>query len=162
MLYFSYPVPNEVGTIGTESSTFIEPISQRKDGILAMFSKQTPPPHTSQSPSSSGSRRPIRPSSNSLGHTKRKDRNAPFSSKKKQRTHRDDGEEHHPPKGKKRSAVIVSRSEDHEDYSDIEIISPPPERQVSFYKPTIGPDSMRKLTTGRTLWALHRLRQAIA
>jgi hypothetical protein len=36
----SYPVPKEVGKVGAESSTFIEPISHRKDGIHAMFSKQ--------------------------------------------------------------------------------------------------------------------------
>lgn len=35
-----YPVPKEIGKVGTESSTFIEPISIRKDGIHAMFSKQ--------------------------------------------------------------------------------------------------------------------------
>lgn len=36
----SYPVPKEVGKIGTESSTFIEPLAQRRDGIQAMFAKQ--------------------------------------------------------------------------------------------------------------------------
>ena len=36
-----YPVPVEVGKVGEESSTFIEPVSKRKDGIEAMFAKQT-------------------------------------------------------------------------------------------------------------------------
>lgn len=35
-----YAVPKEVGKIGRESSTFIEPVSKRKDGIEAMFAKQ--------------------------------------------------------------------------------------------------------------------------
>jgi len=35
-----YQVPQEVGKVGTESPTFIEPIAARKDGIQAMFSKQ--------------------------------------------------------------------------------------------------------------------------
>jgi len=35
-----YQVPKEVGKVGTESATFIEPVSQRKDGIQAMFAKQ--------------------------------------------------------------------------------------------------------------------------
>lgn len=35
-----YQVPKEVGKVGTESPTFIQPISERKDGIQAMFSKQ--------------------------------------------------------------------------------------------------------------------------
>jgi len=35
-----YAVPKEVGKVGTESSTFIEPVTTRKDGIQAMFSKQ--------------------------------------------------------------------------------------------------------------------------
>jgi hypothetical protein len=36
----SYQVPKEVGRVGTESPTFIEPIANRKDGIQAMFSRQ--------------------------------------------------------------------------------------------------------------------------
>jgi len=35
-----YPVPKEVGKVGMQSSTFIEPDSERKDGIQAMFAKQ--------------------------------------------------------------------------------------------------------------------------
>ncbi|KAF8154077.1 DUF159-domain-containing protein [Crassisporium funariophilum] len=35
-----YAVPREVGKVGTESPSFIEPITNRKDGIEAMFSKQ--------------------------------------------------------------------------------------------------------------------------
>ena len=36
----SYAVPKEVGKVGAESPTFIQPISQRQDGIQAMFAKQ--------------------------------------------------------------------------------------------------------------------------
>ncbi|KAK0476091.1 hypothetical protein IW261DRAFT_437349 [Armillaria novae-zelandiae] len=35
-----YQVPKEVGKVGTESATFVEPIDKRKDGIMAMFAKQ--------------------------------------------------------------------------------------------------------------------------
>jgi hypothetical protein len=35
-----YQVPKEIGKVGAESPTFIEPIANRKDGIQAMFSKQ--------------------------------------------------------------------------------------------------------------------------
>ncbi|KAJ3572079.1 hypothetical protein NP233_g3315 [Leucocoprinus birnbaumii] len=35
-----YQVPQEVGRVGTESETFIQPIKSRKDGIQAMFMKQ--------------------------------------------------------------------------------------------------------------------------
>ncbi|RXW18409.1 hypothetical protein EST38_g7445 [Candolleomyces aberdarensis] len=35
-----YQVPKEVGKIGNESPTFIEPVATRKDGIQAMFAKQ--------------------------------------------------------------------------------------------------------------------------
>ncbi|CCM03223.1 uncharacterized protein FIBRA_05348 [Fibroporia radiculosa] len=35
-----YQVPKEVGKVGTESPTFVQPISERKDGIQAMFAKQ--------------------------------------------------------------------------------------------------------------------------
>jgi hypothetical protein len=37
----SYAVPKEVGKVGTQSPTFIEPVKKRKDGIEAMFSRQT-------------------------------------------------------------------------------------------------------------------------
>ncbi len=37
----SYQVPKEVGKVGTESPTFVEPVSQRPDGIEAMFAKQS-------------------------------------------------------------------------------------------------------------------------
>ena len=37
---FSYQVPKEVGKVGTESQTFIEPIAGRNDGIQALFSRQ--------------------------------------------------------------------------------------------------------------------------
>lgn len=37
----SYQVPKEVGKVGTESAAFIEPVAGRKDGIKAMFAKQT-------------------------------------------------------------------------------------------------------------------------
>lgn len=36
----SYPVSPDVGKVGNESPTFIEPISKRKDGIMAMFASQ--------------------------------------------------------------------------------------------------------------------------
>jgi len=35
-----YQVPKEVGKVGTESPSFIEPVASRKDGIQAMFYKQ--------------------------------------------------------------------------------------------------------------------------
>ena len=37
---YSYQVPKEVGKVGAESPTFVEPIAERKDGIQAMFAKQ--------------------------------------------------------------------------------------------------------------------------
>ena len=36
----SYPVSPDVGKVGNESPTFIEPIAERKDGIVAMFANQ--------------------------------------------------------------------------------------------------------------------------
>jgi len=44
----SYPVPQEVGKVGSQSPTFIEPVSQRRDGIQAMFAKQASSPPSSQ------------------------------------------------------------------------------------------------------------------
>jgi len=56
-----YQVPKEVGKVGTESPSFIEPVKDRKDGIQAMFQRQaakrkreegepTPPPSSSHTP----------------------------------------------------------------------------------------------------------------
>ena len=36
----SYQVPKEVGRVGNESPSFIQPVKERKDGIQAMFQKQ--------------------------------------------------------------------------------------------------------------------------
>lgn len=36
----SYPVSPDVGKVGNESPAFVEPISERKDGIVAMFAHQ--------------------------------------------------------------------------------------------------------------------------
>ncbi|KAF7297209.1 LigB domain-containing protein [Mycena indigotica] len=44
-----YQVPPEVGKVGTESPTFIEPVATRKDGIQAMFAKQKPKAASSSS-----------------------------------------------------------------------------------------------------------------
>ena len=41
MLMVSYPVPPEVGKVGTNSPTFIQPVSERADGIKSFFQKQT-------------------------------------------------------------------------------------------------------------------------
>lgn len=45
----SYAVPKEVGKVGVQSPTFIEPVQKRKDGIEAMFSRQTKAAHQSTS-----------------------------------------------------------------------------------------------------------------
>ena len=41
---FSFPVPPEVGKIGKDSPTFIQPVSERSDGIKSFFQKQTTSP----------------------------------------------------------------------------------------------------------------------
>ncbi|KAJ3813133.1 hypothetical protein F5876DRAFT_35855 [Lentinula aff. lateritia] len=52
-----YQVPKEVGKIGMESSSFILPISVRKDGIEAMFSKQKQAQRTSATKSTPNMKR---------------------------------------------------------------------------------------------------------
>jgi len=58
-----YQVPKEVGKVGAESSTFIEPISQRKDGIEAMFAKQKKTAPSEQPEASSSSQQTRTPGS---------------------------------------------------------------------------------------------------
>ena len=40
----SFPVPPEVGKIGTNSPTYIQPVSERSDGIKSFFQKQSGSP----------------------------------------------------------------------------------------------------------------------
>jgi hypothetical protein len=44
----SYPVNPEVGKIGTNSPTYIQPVSERSDGIKSFFQKQAPSPAKSK------------------------------------------------------------------------------------------------------------------
>jgi len=46
----SYPVSPDVGKVGNESPAFIEPIAERKDGIMAMFASQGSQKSKSSSP----------------------------------------------------------------------------------------------------------------
>jgi hypothetical protein len=52
MTHNSYAVPKEVGKVGVESSTFIEPVQKRKDGIEAMFTRQVKAAQEQQQPKS--------------------------------------------------------------------------------------------------------------
>ncbi|EEB98852.1 hypothetical protein MPER_01574, partial [Moniliophthora perniciosa FA553] len=57
-----YQVPKEVGKVGTESPSFILPVAQRKDGIQAMFSKQSSQPKASPASKVSSGKRKRSPS----------------------------------------------------------------------------------------------------
>ncbi len=57
----SYQVPKEVGKIGTESPTFVQPVKDRKDGIQAMFAKQQKPQPQLTAASSTADPTPPRP-----------------------------------------------------------------------------------------------------
>ncbi|OJT01568.1 hypothetical protein TRAPUB_7964 [Trametes pubescens] len=56
-----YQVPKEVGKIGTESPTFVQPVKDRKDGIQAMFAKQQKPQPQLTAASSTADPTPPRP-----------------------------------------------------------------------------------------------------
>ncbi|KAF6750897.1 hypothetical protein DFP72DRAFT_909583 [Ephemerocybe angulata] len=112
-----YQVPKEVGKIGTESPTFVEPVANRKDGIQAMFAKQkqsqqhsNPPPQSKQEfksepsqsqaterrESSEGKSSQAQPSSPSKGKVKRGRSSSPVIDLSK-----DDEAEDEAPKAKK-------------------------------------------------------------
>jgi hypothetical protein len=61
----SYQVPKEIGKVGAESPTFIQPIANRKDGIQAMFSRQQ---QTQSSPAKNSSQKRKRSLSPSTSH----------------------------------------------------------------------------------------------
>jgi len=56
----SYPVPPEVGKVGKESPTFIQPVSERSDGIKSFFNKQSPSKSKAKAEPQSTSSRPKR------------------------------------------------------------------------------------------------------
>lgn len=61
-------VPKEVGKVGTESPAFIQPITERKDGIRAMFAKQqkrSPSPAKPPAPTSEQAQPETQPQSES-------------------------------------------------------------------------------------------------
>ncbi|CAL1698021.1 unnamed protein product [Somion occarium] len=107
-----YPVPKEVGKVGTESPTFIEPIAERKDGIQAMFAKQTKPSETISQPStpSKGKKRERSPSFERLAKTEAKDEKDVKPAKKKRK---------------------VEKMNTWEDDSDIEYVEGPSETKKS-------------------------------
>ncbi|KAJ3512167.1 hypothetical protein NLJ89_g3677 [Agrocybe chaxingu] len=94
-----YQVPKEVGKVGVESSTFIEPITSRKDGIQAMFSKQR---QTQQS--SSPSKEP--PAKRKLESSPSLERIDGHRSPKKQHE-MDHADNSNQPKGKKVEVIDV-------------------------------------------------------
>lgn len=41
LIYLSYPVPREVGKVGTQSADYLKPVSERKGNIASFFAKQS-------------------------------------------------------------------------------------------------------------------------
>lgn len=65
---FSFQVPKEVGRVGTESSSFVEPITSRKDGIQALFTKQRQKSlHPTSSPTTPKAKRKLEDNSTPSG-----------------------------------------------------------------------------------------------
>lgn len=142
-IHTSYQVPKEVGKVGTESPTFIQPIAQRKDGIQAMFAKQktsklaspatTPASSQSQSQSQPQPQPQLQsrsqPSTSLVKDKKRKRSMSPPKIYDKHETttttrkEKDGGA-----KKKKVEKAVISTWEDD---SDIECIDPPTKNHLS-------------------------------
>lgn len=72
----SYQVPKEVGKVGEESPTFIQPVVERKDGIQAMFARQaakasSAPNSSQQTPSQQSSPKKLKAEPRSPSKRKR-------------------------------------------------------------------------------------------
>lgn len=134
-------MPKEVGKVGTESPSFIEPVAKRKDGIEAMFSKQTATGAPSKSPHG------VKPSVVSPAKNKRKHETESGSPQKKTKV----SHAHADATG---ASTYGLKEEDRD--SDIEIISPPRNSQVnnSHCASTLGlipsSDLKQKLPPGCT------------
>ncbi len=76
----SYAVPKEVGKVGVQSPTFIEPVQKRKDGIEAMFSRQAKAAQQPQQKSASRDAPPA--AATAAGSGKRKRESSPPTEEK--------------------------------------------------------------------------------
>ena len=106
-LSVSYQVPKEVGKVGVESATFIQPITERKDGIQAMFAKQA-------NASGSGSQ----PSTPSKGKKRDLD-SSPEPQSKTESGNRSPNKK-----------LKIEKLDAWEDSSEIELLDTPPQSQV--------------------------------
>ena len=137
----SYAVPKEVGKVGVQSPTFIEPVEKRKDGIQAMFSRQAKA--AQQSPRDS-----TPPTATAAGSGKRKrESSSPTEEKKEEKETGTSVSTTATSSPAKRSKVKKDPiKHDHtadpeEGNSDVEILpsglsSPPPSQSQSVGHPT--------------------------
>ncbi|KAF9477472.1 DUF159-domain-containing protein [Pholiota conissans] len=114
-----YPVPKEVGKVGTESPSFIEPIAARRDGINAMFSKQEhgsmPVSPTNTTPGKSQKRKTSTgpsPSKVTDDNAKAKSPEATEHREKRMRTS-DGASKHSPSKSKAKASPSKQKSKAH-------------------------------------------------
>ncbi|KAF9460463.1 hypothetical protein BDZ94DRAFT_1311474 [Collybia nuda] len=134
-----YKVPKEVGKVGTESPTFIEPVSNRKDGIRAMFSKQAQK-HSEHVKFQLQNAKPAKPSSNAQVSTSRDLKPSNFSNSKRSRS---PPETHDPFKSETTSSASkklkLTKSQGPD--SKITILSTPPPKSQTNPKihSTVGP-----------------------
>ncbi|KAI0298994.1 hypothetical protein B0F90DRAFT_1631821 [Multifurca ochricompacta] len=138
-----YAVPQEVGKVGTESPTFIEPVEKRKDGIEAMFMRQAEAmtattkmqksesgastSSTFSNPPSMGSGKRKREPSESLETAEAVIAVSAASPTAKKRIKAES-----PLKGEVVDVDLINENDTSEGNSDIEILSPPSVRPFSF------------------------------
>lgn len=135
-------MPKEVGKVGVQSPTFIEPVEKRKDGIQAMFSRQAKA--AQQSPRDS-----TPPTATAAGSSKRKrESSSPTEEKKEEKETGTSVSTTTAPSSPAKRSKVKKDPIKHDDTvdseegnSDVEILpsglsSPPPSQSQSVGHPT--------------------------
>jgi hypothetical protein len=145
----SYAVPREVGKVGVQSPTFIEPVQKRKDGIEAMFSRQT---KTAQQQTSASRDAP--PAAAAAGSGKRKRESSSPTEEKEEEKEKETGTSVSttaPSSPAKRSKVKEEVPIKHDDAIDLE------EGDSDVEILPSGPSSSQSQSVGHLHFTMHEM-----
>ena len=136
-------MPTEVGKVGTESPTFIEPVQKRKDGIEAMFSRQA---KAAQHRSAVRDAPPPPPRVAAAGGKRKRESSAPVEEVEEDKDKMGTSASSTAPTSAKRSKAKghpIELDDDSEGSSDVEILSAPSSSQTQPVRHPPAPSACR-------------------
>ena len=133
-------MPTEVGKVGAESPTFIEPVQKRKDGIEAMFSRQA----KAAQHRSAVRDAPPPPRAAAASGKRKRESSAPVEEVEEDKDKMGTSASSTAPSSAKRSKAKghpIELDDDSEGSSDVEILSAPSSSQTQPVRPPPLPPS---------------------